>query len=110
MSASHDGTLRVWDLETGETVRELVGHTALVYAVAARGDGGLVASGSEDNTLRLWDPSTGACLQVCLVCVGLLLLFVCVCAVRAGGPGRCAGRPCAASAHSVVSMNANGRA
>lgn len=60
VSASHDCTLRVWDL-AGETLAELVGHTALVYAAAATANG-LIASGSEDNTARLWT-GEGQCLQ-----------------------------------------------
>lgn len=44
VSASHDGTLRVWAAD-GSVLAELVGHTALVYAVAASPDGGTLASG-----------------------------------------------------------------
>lgn len=43
VSASHDTTLRVWGLN-GETLMELVGHTALVYSCAASSSG-LIASG-----------------------------------------------------------------
>ena len=46
VSASHDCTLRVWTLE-GETVANLVGHTALVYTCAASSKG-LIASGVLD--------------------------------------------------------------
>ena len=45
VSGSHDATLRVWAL-SGETLAELVGHTALVYAVAAAQDGSLIVSGA----------------------------------------------------------------
>ena len=34
ISASEDYTLRVWDLETGRTLRILAGHTASVERVA----------------------------------------------------------------------------
>ncbi len=68
-TASHDMTCRVWD-STGGLLAELVGHSAIVYCVAAvdveggGGAGGVVlASGSEDNTVRLWRPS-GKCMQV----------------------------------------------
>ncbi len=33
-SASHDGTVRIWDVDTGDTVKTLQGHTAVVHAVA----------------------------------------------------------------------------
>lgn len=43
VSASHDTTLRVWSTD-GETLTELIGHSALVYACAATSSG-LIASG-----------------------------------------------------------------
>jgi hypothetical protein len=50
--------LRVWDLETSETLNTLEGHTAEVTAVTLfRGRQAL--SGARDNTLRLWDLGTG---------------------------------------------------
>ncbi len=49
----------VWDLETGERIRELVGHQAEVAWVCfVPGTAGL-ASWSWDNTLRYWDLATG---------------------------------------------------
>lgn len=61
VSASHDQTLRLWSF-AGETLAELVGHTALVYSAAAHAPSGLIASASEDNTARLWH-GNGSCLQ-----------------------------------------------
>ncbi|PNW78780.1 hypothetical protein CHLRE_09g389912v5 [Chlamydomonas reinhardtii] len=66
-TASHDMSIKVWD-STGGVLAELVGHTAIVYCVAAvdapavAGGGVLLASGSEDNTVKLWRPN-GDCLQ-----------------------------------------------
>ena len=62
LSGSYDNTLRLWDLETGETLRTFEGHTSGVSAVAVLGDGRAL-SGSDDNTLRLWDLETGATLR-----------------------------------------------
>ena len=61
VSASHDQTLRLWSF-AGETLAELVGHTALVYSTAAHASSGMIASASEDNTARLWH-GDGSCLQ-----------------------------------------------
>ena len=60
-SGSDDGTVRLWDPQTGEQLRTLTGHTGWVWSVAAvrLADGQVVlASGSGDGTVRLWDPQT----------------------------------------------------
>ena len=62
LSGSDDNTLRLWDLETGETLRTLEGHTHWVSAVAVLADGRRALSGSDDHTLGLWDLETGATL------------------------------------------------
>jgi WD40 repeat protein len=62
VSGSYDGTLRVWDLETGQTLRTLEGHTASVKAVAVVNSRSAV-SGSYDGTLRVWDLETGQTLR-----------------------------------------------
>jgi WD40 repeat protein len=86
VSASHDQTLKVWTFE-GECIGELVGHTALVYCVAATEEG-LIASGSEDNTLRLWR-ADGTCLQVGREAATLLQGWFCCLEMlgRRGGEG-----------------------
>ncbi|MGE5192779.1 MAG: protein kinase domain-containing protein, partial [Deltaproteobacteria bacterium] len=49
----------VWDLESGECIRELIGHQAEVaWACFVPGSTGLV-TWSWDNTLRYWDLPTG---------------------------------------------------
>ena len=64
VSGSGDGTLRVWDLETGES-RVLVGHTDWVRAVTLSPDGRRAVSGSDDNTLRVWDVEMGSAAILC---------------------------------------------
>jgi WD40 repeat protein len=59
VSDSHDKTLRVWELATGDTKTTFQGHTSWVNAVAVTPDGRYVVSGSLDNTLRVWDLATG---------------------------------------------------
>ncbi|KAG8792415.1 hypothetical protein FRC12_006188 [Ceratobasidium sp. 428] len=60
VSGSHDGTVGIWDAETGEPVQEpLKGHTGAVMAVAVSSNGRWIVSGSVDTTVRVWDAATG---------------------------------------------------
>ena len=62
MSASSDGTLRVWRLADGTCLRTLTGHTDAVCAVVDMG-GGRVASCGHECVLRAWDVLSGKQLQ-----------------------------------------------
>ena len=62
ISAAGDETLRVWDLNTGETLRTLVGHRAAIYNCAPLPDGRRAVSAAGDGMLKLWDIETGECL------------------------------------------------
>jgi len=59
LTASHDVTVRLWDVETGRPLRVFRGHTEHVKAVAFLPDGLRGISGGDDDTLRLWDLETG---------------------------------------------------
>ncbi len=62
VSGSSDGTLRVWDVEGGQTLQTLQGHSGGVSAVAVL-DSRRMVSGSDDGTLRVWDVKRGQTLQ-----------------------------------------------
>jgi WD40 repeat protein len=64
ISGSMDGTLRVWDVESGECLKVLEGHTDCVDSVVLSADGRRAISGSMDTTLRVWDVESGKCLKV----------------------------------------------
>src|SRR5207248_7676156 len=59
LSASLDNTLKVWDLESGQELRTLAGHSSIVYGVAVTADGRRAVSASEDKTLKVWDLESG---------------------------------------------------
>lgn len=63
-SASHDLTVRIWDLGAQAERHTLAGHTDLVVAVDWHPTESLVASGAYDGTIRLWDPASGDSLGV----------------------------------------------
>ena len=63
VSAAWNKELRLWDLETGQTLRTLQGHTDRVNAVAVTPDGRRAVSASDDRTLRLWDLESGQTLR-----------------------------------------------
>src|SRR5260370_5762536 len=60
-----DGTIRIWDVETGRLVRALIGHNSYVYGLDWSPDGNTLASaGSFDATVRLWDTRSGPPLRI----------------------------------------------
>jgi WD40 repeat protein len=59
VSASWDGSLRIWDLASGATLRTLKGHTGCVNAVVLTPDGMRAVSGCTAGELRVWDLGTG---------------------------------------------------
>eukprot|EP00250_Pteridium_aquilinum_P008027 c17609_g2_i1 orf=92-2383(+) len=59
LSASHDGSVKLWSVN-GDVLLEMIGHTAIVYCVAASVSGD-VASGSEDCFAKIW--KNGMCCQ-----------------------------------------------
>jgi WD40 repeat protein len=58
VSASADGTARVWDIETCEQRVVFRGHRGPVRCVALSSDGQLAVSGGPDG-FRVWDPASG---------------------------------------------------
>lgn len=63
LSASHDGSLILWDGLTGQGVRTFTGHTAGVEAMAVSQDGAWIVSGSQSGEVRVWQVASGECLR-----------------------------------------------
>jgi WD40 repeat protein len=62
-SGGWDGTVKLWEAETGQLLATLRGHTGGVWGVALSRDGQLVASGGDDGPIKLWEVASGACLR-----------------------------------------------
>lgn len=56
--------VRLWNIEDGNLVTELVGHENEVRAVSLSPDGRMALSGGWDCTLRLWNVVSGECIKV----------------------------------------------
>ncbi|KAI0262881.1 WD40-repeat-containing domain protein [Gloeopeniophorella convolvens] len=61
ITGSYDRTARVWNLETGEEMRCLKGHTRALRALQF--DEYKLVTGSMDHTLRVWNWRTGTCIR-----------------------------------------------
>jgi guanine nucleotide-binding protein subunit beta-2-like 1 protein len=55
LTGSMDSTMRLWDLNTGASVRKFKGHTSDVNSVAFSADNRQIVSGSRDKTIKLWN-------------------------------------------------------
>ena len=55
--------MHLWDVNTGESLHTLSGHTNQVWSVSFSPDGRTLVSGSHDQAIKLWDVETGECLK-----------------------------------------------
>lgn len=56
------GSLKHWNLKTGECLATLSEHTGMVNALVALADGNVVSGSAKDGTIKCWDLKNGLCL------------------------------------------------
>jgi WD40 repeat protein len=59
LSAGSDGTVRLWDLASGQEVRRFAGHSGGVKAVAVLHERNQALSAGNDGAVWLWDLASG---------------------------------------------------
>jgi hypothetical protein len=64
LTSCDDGSVSLWDLKTGQRVRQFIGHEKGVKCVAVAPDGKTIASSGWEGTVRLWELDTGKLLNV----------------------------------------------
>jgi len=65
VTASNDGTARVWKSTTGKSVAVLRGHRGPVFSAAfSSPDGRLVVTAGSDGTARVWEAASGKSVAV----------------------------------------------
>jgi len=59
LSGSWDNTLKLWEVQSGRSIRTFKGHSSWISAVALSNEGRLALSSSVDGSIRLWHLQTG---------------------------------------------------
>ncbi len=60
VTASFDGTARIWNVTTGVPIGEPMRHENALNSATFSPDGTRIVTASDDNTARIWDAATGA--------------------------------------------------
>jgi WD40 repeat protein len=58
-TGSIDMTARIWDVQTGDELKRLTGHTNSVFDLAFSPDGSRIATASADTTVKVYDRESG---------------------------------------------------
>ncbi len=61
-SDRYDKTIRIWNLESGQTIRVMTGHTDWISSIELMSKSKLV-SGSLDHTIKEWNLDNGECVR-----------------------------------------------
>ncbi|KAI0748484.1 miller-Dieker lissencephaly protein [Daedaleopsis nitida] len=62
-TGARDKTIKIWDTQSGQLLRNLAGHDNWVRALVFHPTGKFLLSASDDNTIRVWELNTGRCVK-----------------------------------------------
>ena len=62
LTASDDGTTKLWDATTGVCLLTLAQHKDEIYSAAFSSDGSRIVTASSDSAAKVWNATTGTCL------------------------------------------------
>ncbi|KAH0830716.1 WD40-repeat-containing domain protein [Lanmaoa asiatica] len=62
-TGSRDKTIKLWDTQSGQMLKNLAGHDNWIRALVFHPSGKLLLSASDDKTIRIWELSTGRCMK-----------------------------------------------
>ena len=62
LTASDDGTAKIWDANTGVCLLTIAQHKDVVNSATFSSDASRIVTASGDRTAKVWDATTGACL------------------------------------------------
>ncbi|WRH67976.1 MAG: WD40 repeat domain-containing protein [Planktothrix sp. GU0601_MAG3] len=57
--ASDDGSIKIWNLSTGKTVRSFPGHNGGTHCILFNSKKQIIISGGHDCLIKIWDVKTG---------------------------------------------------
>jgi len=61
LTASGDGTVKVWDRANGDCKLTLSGHSDRVSSAVFSADESSILTASDDGTVKVWDRANGDC-------------------------------------------------
>jgi WD40 repeat protein len=64
LTASADGSARIWDAQSGKELVTLKGHGARVWSAVFSADQSRVLTAGDDGTARIWDVERGSLLRI----------------------------------------------
>ncbi|GFZ45270.1 Lissencephaly-1 homolog [Saitozyma sp. JCM 24511] len=62
-TGSRDKAIRIWDAQSGQCLRTLVGHDNWIRALVFHPSGKYLLSASDDKTIKVWELNTGRCVK-----------------------------------------------